>query len=203
MLLVITGMTCTGKDSVVKGLVARGYAKRIVSHTTRPKREGEEDGVDYFFHPNDYEVKKDETFCLKKYTVANGDTWQYWFEDSQIKDALEDKENWYVCIADASGASSLAGMIKEQGHDSGLVVKLWVNTETMLKRYYEREKKNSNPDYAEVIRRILSDIEQFEEYRLGTKEDVYIINNERWSVDETVEYIHNEMTLPDFLRVFN
>ena len=196
-------MTCTGKDSVVKGLVARGYAKRIVSHTTRPKREGEEDGVNYFFHPNDYEVKKDETFCLNKYTVANGETWQYWFEDSQIKDALKDKENWYVCIADASGASSLAEMIKKQGHDSGLVVKLWVNTETMLKRYYEREKKNSNPDYAEVIRRILSDIEQFKEYPLGTKEDIYIIGNERWSADETVEYIHNEMTLPDWLRVFN
>ena len=203
MLLVITGMTCTGKDSVVKELVARRYAKRIVSHTTRPKREGEEEGVNYFFHPNDYDAKKDGTFCLKEYTVANGETWKYWFEFSQIESALMDDDNWYVCIADASGASSLSKMIDEYGHKTGFIVELSVPIETILKRYYEREKKNSNPDYAEVIRRILSDVDHFKEYSFSGDENVSIVSNSCWSVEDTVECIYKEMTTEHILRSFN
>jgi guanylate kinase len=44
----ITGPTCGGKTTLEKRLVEAGFAK-IISHTTRPMREGEVDGKDYHF----------------------------------------------------------------------------------------------------------------------------------------------------------
>jgi guanylate kinase len=48
ILLTITGPTCAGKTTLQRLLVARGM-QEIVSFTTRPPREGEVDGKDYWF----------------------------------------------------------------------------------------------------------------------------------------------------------
>ena len=48
MLLVIVGKTGVGKDTISKSLYDMGYNK-IVTYTTRPKRENEIDGRDYHF----------------------------------------------------------------------------------------------------------------------------------------------------------
>ena len=48
-MIILVGASASGKTVVAKDLAARyGYTKAI-THTTRPKREGEINGVDYFF----------------------------------------------------------------------------------------------------------------------------------------------------------
>ena len=47
--LVITGATGTGKTTVQDYLVKNYPVTKIVTHTTRPPRQGEVDGVDYYF----------------------------------------------------------------------------------------------------------------------------------------------------------
>ena len=54
LLVVISGTSGAGKDSVVKEVVRRAHergiqARFVVTATTRPKRESEVDGIDYFF----------------------------------------------------------------------------------------------------------------------------------------------------------
>lgn len=50
LLLVISGLSGVGKDSVVKGLKNRSLPFQfVVTVTTRPIRPGEREGVDYFF----------------------------------------------------------------------------------------------------------------------------------------------------------
>jgi guanylate kinase len=46
--VIIVGKGGSGKDHLRKSLSEMGY-KYCVSHTSRPPRQGEEDGVDYFF----------------------------------------------------------------------------------------------------------------------------------------------------------
>ena len=46
--VIIVGKGGSGKDHLRKSLSEMGY-KYCVSHTSRPSREGEEDGIDYFF----------------------------------------------------------------------------------------------------------------------------------------------------------
>ncbi len=49
-LYIVTAPSGAGKTSLVRELVKGGDSLRIsVSHTTRPRREGERDGIDYFF----------------------------------------------------------------------------------------------------------------------------------------------------------
>lgn len=47
-LFVIMGKSSTGKDTVYKELLKSGSLKPIVMYTTRPMREGETDGKEYF-----------------------------------------------------------------------------------------------------------------------------------------------------------
>lgn len=47
-LFVIMGKSSTGKDTVYKELLKSGRLKPIVMYTTRPMREGETDGKEYF-----------------------------------------------------------------------------------------------------------------------------------------------------------
>lgn len=47
--LVITGATGTGKTTVQDYLVSHYPVTKVITHTTRPPRQGEVDGVDYYF----------------------------------------------------------------------------------------------------------------------------------------------------------
>ncbi len=49
LLIVISGPSGVGKGTIVKKLLARGNYALSVSCTTRPPRDGETDGKDYFF----------------------------------------------------------------------------------------------------------------------------------------------------------
>jgi guanylate kinase len=46
--VIIVGQTCSGKDHLKKALLKNGFQTSI-SYTTRPPRESEKDGIDYFF----------------------------------------------------------------------------------------------------------------------------------------------------------
>ncbi|MFD1392668.1 guanylate kinase [Lacticaseibacillus jixianensis] len=48
-LIVITGATGTGKTTVSSYLTKQYGVDRVMTHTTRPRRPGEVDGVDYYF----------------------------------------------------------------------------------------------------------------------------------------------------------
>lgn len=47
-LVIIVGASGTGKSTLQKNLEKGGY-KKIITYTTRPPREGEQDGIDYHF----------------------------------------------------------------------------------------------------------------------------------------------------------
>ena len=58
-LIIISGTTCAGKGTVVKELLKRNENLTVsISYTSRPKREGEIDGKDYFFASSEEFEKK-------------------------------------------------------------------------------------------------------------------------------------------------
>ena len=66
-LYIVTAPSGAGKTSLVRELIAGDDSLGIsVSHTTRPKREGERDGVDYFFvSPGEFRRKLDDNDFLE------------------------------------------------------------------------------------------------------------------------------------------
>ena len=76
--LMVIGPSAVGKDTMINRLKAK-YPKviyKLPSYTTRPKREGETDGVDYYF------VTKEEFFQLR--------------DDGELFGIQEYNGNWYA-----------------------------------------------------------------------------------------------------------
>ncbi len=79
-LITITGPSGAGKDTVARMLSDIGGFKVICSYTTRPKREGEIDGVEHHFVEK-CEVPRDKMLA---YTQFGG--YEYWTTLEQVGD---------------------------------------------------------------------------------------------------------------------
>lgn len=152
MIYCLLGQAGAGKDAVMKELIKKGY-KRIVSHTTRPMRPGEKEGVNYYFHKSTNEAKNE--FNLKTYHSALGD-WCYWFEWDDIKKAAE-SDDVFLTIADVTGSRKL----EELG---AKLIYVYAPTHIRMERYYDRESKSDNPNYKEVLRRLIQDSKDFDTF---------------------------------------
>lgn len=79
MLIGLCGKSGTGKSTLAKEIEKLGY-KKVVTTTTRPRRKGEVDGVDYHFI-YDFDFRMKEVFHsfieTTSYKVASGETWRY------------------------------------------------------------------------------------------------------------------------------
>lgn len=79
-LITITGPSGAGKDTVARILSETGGYKVLCSYTTRPKREGEIDGVEHHFVAT-CDVPHDKMLAYTQY----GD-YEYWTTIDQVKD---------------------------------------------------------------------------------------------------------------------
>lgn len=79
MIIGLCGKSASGKTTILNELEKLGIP-RIVTVTTRPMRQGEQDGITYHYKTDD-EFKRlmDYGFFAEttSYTVATGDTWWY------------------------------------------------------------------------------------------------------------------------------
>ena len=72
--IILVGKAASGKDNLRKRFESRGF-KYAVSYTTRPPREGEVDGKDYFFITDEEASKMVESNMFYEYVYFNG--WLY------------------------------------------------------------------------------------------------------------------------------
>lgn len=79
-LITITGSSGSGKDTVARMLAAITGFDVICSYTTRPMREGEEDGREHYFVKSCDVPQQD----MLAYTQYGG--YEYWTEKSQLHD---------------------------------------------------------------------------------------------------------------------
>ena len=79
-LITITGPSGSGKDTVARMLSEMSGYKVLCSYTTRPKREGEIDGVEHYF-VDKCNIPHDKMLA---YTQYGG--YEYWVTIDQVKD---------------------------------------------------------------------------------------------------------------------
>ena len=188
MLLVVCGKMCSGKDTVVKRLINKGF-KKVVTYTTRPKRRGETDGVDYhYISKEDFEEKIKDGFFLeyRMYKVASGDTWYY---GSAKQDVLKVRDNQKkVIILSPSGVDKMYEL-KHDGSINFRIVYLKCNDNTIKIRARRRGDKKQ-----EIARRIESDGIDFSVMDIFAQKIVW--NDEGTEVGDVVreilDYIEGE-----------
>ena len=78
---ILVGKAASGKDYLRKRFESRGF-KYAVTYTTRPPREGEVNGKDYFFISEDESKRLIESGFFYEYVIFNG--WVYGTSISQF-----------------------------------------------------------------------------------------------------------------------
>ena len=179
----VMGKSATGKDTIYSKLYEESTKiKKIVLYTTRPPREGEENGIDYNFVTKEKleEFKRSNTLIeMRTYKTMYGD-WSYaTVDDGQIK--LESRN--YLIIGTLE---SYKKIVEYFGSNKVVPIYLTVDDRIRLQRALNRENMQENPRYDEMCRRYLADEEDFSEENLKeagiTK--FYVNENLRECLDE-------------------
>lgn len=160
----IMGKSATGKDHIYKALLQDEALQLfpLVLYTTRPMREGEKDGREYWFVDETRAQrmrKKGQIIEERVYETVYG-PWRYFTADEgQIDLDAHD----YLGIGTLE---SYRPLTEHFGKDR--IVPLYMETDDgiRLKRAMKREAKQNPPKYDEMCRRFLADCEDFSEEKL-------------------------------------
>jgi len=144
--LVLVGKAASGKDHLRKRLMDKGL-NYGVSHTTRPPREGEVDGQDYFFVSKEEFLELIDAGKMVEYQIFNG--WYYGMTTWIWEDAD-------VVILNAEAV----GLLDEELRNQCTVIYLDIDIEVREQRMLER--KDSNDSH---LRRLWADEEQFKDFK--------------------------------------
>jgi guanylate kinase len=175
LLLVVSGPSGVGKDSVVNRMQARGVDFHfVVTATSRDPRPGEKDGVDYFFvSKDDFEAMIAQNELLE-HAVVYG---QYkGVPKQQVRDALKSGKD-VVMRLDVQGATTVKRLIP-----GAVLVFLSASSEDEL---IERLEKRKTEDHQQLRRRIetaraeMKQIDRFD----------YVVINEDDELDEAVDRV--------------
>lgn len=162
-IICLMGKSSAGKDTIYRRLLedkALGLRK-IVPYTTRPIREGELEGREYFYTDEagfDRLKKQGKVIEDRAYHTCHG-LWRYFtVDDGQIQE-----DGNYLMI----GTLEAYGKLREYfGADRLLPVLIELDDGTRLQRALNRELAQADPKYAEMCRRFLADREDFSQEKI-------------------------------------
>lgn len=105
--VVISGAPGTGKTTVRNYLTKEYGMQKVLTHTTRPKRTGEQEGVDYYF-------ETDATFFENHFLEhVEYDGKKYGSSLEGLQKAWQ-KHDWAVIVLDTAGAISYLQQLPQQ-----------------------------------------------------------------------------------------
>jgi len=135
--LCIVGKSASGKDTLVNNLLKNCTTaiQKAVSYTTRPRREGEVDGIDYHYVTvEQFQKMKDENKFIEETSYnVNGETWYYGF----TKDTFTNYPGITIAIINPRGLEALVK--DEELREHMAVLYLVANEEIRKDRYYKRD----------------------------------------------------------------
>ena len=156
-LIVLMGKSASGKDTIYKKVKEQmPELKTIVIYTTRPIREGEQNGREYHFVDDDKLKQLQEAgkvIELREYNTVHG-IWKYFTAD----DGQFDGDDNYLAIGTLESYVKLRDYFGQER-----LVPIYVEVEDglRLERALARERMQATPKYEEMCRRFLADAADF------------------------------------------
>jgi len=180
LLIVISGPSGIGKDTVVQGLKDRELPFHfVITATSRPPRDYEVDGQDYFF----YSKEKFEEMIEKDQFLEYA--WVYsaykGVPKSQVREALESSED-VVMRLDVQGAETVHNLCP----DAVLIFLTAKSKEEWLQRLRDRRSESED----EIKLRVETAKKEYETLDIFD----YIVVNEAGKLDKTLDVIESIIT---------
>jgi guanylate kinase len=175
LLIVISGPSGVGKDTVIQRMKERGLEIHfVVTATTRPARPEERNGVDYFFVSKDEFAEMIEQGELLEYAIVYND--YKGIPKQQVRQALASGRD-VVMRVDVQGAAS----VRELSPDALLLFLTTQDEEEMVRRLKER--KTETPEGLKLrIATARQELKRLDEF------DYVVINRDN-QLDDTVDSI--------------
>lgn len=175
LLIVISGPSGVGKDTVIQRMKARELPFHfVVTATTRPKRPEEVDGVDYHFVSHDEFAEMIENDELLEYAIVYND--YKGIPKEQVRQALASGKDVVMRI-DVQGAETIRELCPD-----ALLIFLSTRTEEELVRRLEARKTESKEGLKLRIATARQELKRVDMF------DYYVINKDQ-RLDDTVENI--------------
>jgi guanylate kinase len=175
LLIVISGPSGVGKDTVIQRMKERNLSIRfVVTAATRSPRPNEVHGKDYFFYSHDEFAEMIERGELLEYAIVYND--YKGIPKAQVYDALASGED-VIMRVDVQGAATIRRLCSE-----ALMIFLTVEDEDdMVNRLQER--KTETPEGLKLriatARQEMTHVDSFD----------YVVINREFHLDETVDTI--------------
>jgi guanylate kinase len=175
LLIVISGPSGAGKDTILQRMKERELPFHfVVTATTRPRRENEIDGRDYFFVSKDEFARMIDEDELIEYAIVYGD--YKGIPKQQVRDALSSGKDVIMRI-DVQGAES----VRKLAPEAMLIFITVDNEEELFNRL--RERKTETADALKLrmatARKELQRVGDFD----------YVVLNRDFHLDDTVDTI--------------
>lgn len=185
----LLGKSGSGKDTILKKLMEHKELnlKPVVSYTTRPKRDKETDGVEYYFINKEklkqYEIMG-KVIEVREYNTVNGEWYYSTIDDGQINIS----NNSYLIITTLDAYKNL-----QKYFGKGIVVPIYITLDDgiRLERALKREMKEEKPNYNELCRRFLADDSDFSVNKLKDAEIEKLYYN--YEIDKCIESIEKDI----------
>jgi len=177
LLIVISGPSGSGKDTVMQRMKERGLPFHfVVTATTRPRRADEIQGRDYLFVSKEEFARMIEENELIEYAIVYSD--YKGIPKDQVRQALASGKNVVMRI-DVQGAETVRKLAPE-----ALMIFLTTENEEELERRLRGRKTETNDSLALRIATARKELQRLEAFD-------YVVVNRDSHLDETVDMIRS------------
>ena len=163
-IFLLMGKSTSGKDTIYNALIRNEelLLKKVVPYTTRPMRDGEKDGAEYFFKTEEayLKLKEDKKIIEERTYHTNYGPWRYFTADDGQIDLTSGN---YLMIGTLESYCYIRDYFGKEKVEPILID---VDAKIRLERAMKREERQEHPKYDEMCRRFLADEEDFSEDKI-------------------------------------
>ena len=175
LLIVISGPSGAGKDTVVQRMKERGLPFHfVVTATTRPQRPNEVDGRDYFFVSKEKFARMIDQNELIEFALVYGD--YKGIPKAQVREALASGKD-VIMRVDVQGAETVRKLASD-----ALLIFITTDNENELVNRLEQRKTETSDSLAIRIATARKELQRVEAFD-------YIIINHDFLLDHTVDIV--------------
>ena len=171
-MIILVGASASGKTATALKLQEKYRLKKAVTTTTREKRTGERDGVDYFYISRDEFLKRNKEGKFVETTLYNNNF--YGCGVDQVSDNR-------IIVLDPNGVHSF----KKLKNKNIVIFLIDCNEKTRKERMTLR-----GDEEKKIKERLENDIIDFDKKKIGKVD--FVINTDNLSIDEVADIIYKK-----------
>lgn len=192
-IIYLMGKSSSGKDTVYKRLLEQKELAlhTVVLYTTRPVRAGETDGTEYHFTDEaGFQRKQEEGKVIEDrvYHTVQG-LWRYF---TVVERETFEADKNYLMIGTLVSYEKVRAYF---GGEKMVPVFIDLDDGERLQRALDRERAQGEPQYEEMCRRFLADVQDFSEEKIAAAgiERRFMNDDLDRCLSEILEYIKEEL----------